>query len=374
VTAYIVWSLADAGFVADGRTQRGIAYLQEHASEAEDAYTLALVANALVAADLKGNDQIGEFTQTVLDRLAGLAVRDEDTAAWTSEMATFMGSQGQTGSIETTALAALAFLRSNQHVELANAALVYLIRQKDSYGTWYNTQATILTLKVLIESVRNGTERIDATVTVSLNEGETHSVQITPENYEVVHLITFDDLDMEGENAVSIEVNGEGNLMYQIAGSYYLPWERVSKPSPTGEAENLMDIEVAYDRTEMTVNDTVGVSVTVRLNQGQADSALIDLGLPPGFSVETADLAALVAQFNDLPADYALPAIERFEVTGRQILIYVSNLSAEQPLTFGYHLRAKFPLAAQTPASNAYDYYNPEVNGEIVPQLLVVEP
>jgi len=51
-------------------------------------------------------------------------------------------------------------------------------------------------------------------------------------------------------------------------------------------------------------------------------------------------------------------------------LIYVSNLSHGEPLQFSYRLLAKFPLSAQTPASNAYDYYNPDVNGQAEPQTL----
>jgi len=122
------------------------------------------------------------------------------------------------------------------------------------------------------------------------------------------------------------------------------------------------------------MNDTVEVTVNVTMNQpgGHAESALIDLGLPPGFSVLSEDLAALVASFDDLPEDYPNPIVERYELTGRQILVYVSNLSFEHPLEFSYRLRAKFPLAVQSPASNAYDYYNPDVAGEMVPQMLVV--
>jgi len=160
--------------------------------------------------------------------------------------------------------------------------------------------------------------------------------------------------------------------MYQISGSYYLPWEQVAAYPQLVAGGELVDIEVVYDRTEMAVNDTVGVAVTVALMDGQAESALIDLGLPPGFSVETETLAALVARFEDVPEDYAFARIERFELTGRQILIYISNLEAGKPLEFSYELRAKFPLEAQTPGSLAYDYYNPEVNGEDVPVLLVV--
>jgi hypothetical protein len=101
---------------------------------------------------------------------------------------------------------------------------------------------------------------------------------------------------------------------------------------------------------------------------------LIDLGIPPGFSVQVEDLSALVELFNDTPADYPYPKVESYELTGRQILVYVTNLSAGNPLQFTYNLRAKFPLAAQAPASNAYDYYNPEVAGEQAPQMLVVTP
>jgi uncharacterized protein YfaS (alpha-2-macroglobulin family) len=164
--------------------------------------------------------------------------------------------------------------------------------------------------------------------------------------------------------------------MYQVSGSYYLPWEVLAQYGDLLPSEELVSIDVAYDRTELSVNDTVEVRVNISLNQpsGQAESALIDLGIPPGFSVQAEDLAALVARFNDVPQDYAFPTIERFELTGRQILVYVSNLSADNPLSFSYRLQAKYPLIAQTPASSAYDYYNPEVSGEMAPQTLVVVP
>ena len=81
-----------------------------------------------------------------------------------------------------------------------------------------------------------------------------------------------------------------------------------------------------------------------------------------------------VARYDDVPEEYALPTIERYELTGRQILIYVGNLSHEHSLSFSYRLRAKFPLKAQTPASSVYDYYNPDVSGQALPQTLVVVP
>lgn len=374
VTAYIVWSLADAGFVNEAGTQQGIEYVREFQGQAQDPYVVALVTNALVAADLASGNQIEPSTQAVLDRLAALAERTGNGATWPSGVATFMGSEGQTGSIETSALAALAFLRSDTHPELANAALTSLIQQKDSFGTWYSTQATVLTLKSLLESVRAGSENVNATVTVTLNGGQTRSVEVTPENFDVVQLITFDDVRL-GENLVEIQVEGEGNLMYQVAGNYYLPWDVLPDYPELVEQKEPLTVDVTYDRTELSVDDTVNVHVNVTLNEpgSRVEWGLIDLGIPPGFGVQSEDLAALVAQYQNTTDDQQ-PTIERYELTGRQILVYIGNLSHEHPIRFSYRLKAKYPLVAQTPASNAYDYYNPDVAGEKEPQMLVVQP
>jgi uncharacterized protein YfaS (alpha-2-macroglobulin family) len=376
VTAYITWSLIVAGQFDDGRVQNGLAYVREHAAQMDDPYALALVANALVAADLEQGDQMSSATLAVLDRLAGMAQRSDSQAFWSSQVATFMGGEGQTGSVETTALAAYALLRARYDAQLSTAALTYLIQTKDEAGTWYTTQATILALKALIESVTAGSEEANAEVTISLNGGQVRTLQVTPETFDVVQMVSYEDVLPGANNVIDIDMQGEGNLMYQVVTSYYLPWDQLALYPDLLPQEELVSIGVAYDRNELAVNDTVTVSVTVNLNQpgGKAESALIDLGLPPGFTVMSEDLDALVARFNDVPEDYDFPTIQRYELTGRQILVYITNLSEGKPLEFSYRLLARYPLQAQTPASSAYDYYNPSVNGLDNPQQLVVNP
>ena len=371
VTAYIVWSLVDAGFYDDARTQNGIAYVRENAANAEDAYVLALVANALVSAD-RAEGTLTSSTQAVLDRLVGFAQQENGGATWGSGVATFIGSTGQTGSIETTALAALALIRADAYPDMANAALTALIRQKDSFGTWYSTQSTVLTLKALIESVRSGAENVNATVKITLNDGQTRSLTVTPDNFDVVQMVTFDDINVGRDNIVDITVEGEGSLMYQVSGNYYLPWDLLTAYPDLVPVDDLLTIDVNYDRTELAVDETVQVDVSVTMAEGRADWALIDLGIPPGFTVETADLSARINRDSDRAEGDASPVLKRFELTGRQILVYIGNMSVDQPLEFSYQLRAKFPLTAQTPASTAYDYYNPDVSGEDTPQILVV--
>ena len=84
------------------------------------------------------------------------------------------------------------------------------------------------------------------------------------------------------------------------------------------------------------------------------------------------DLTRLVARYRDVPPDYASARVQRFELTGRQIILYVSDLTSEAPLTFSYRLRARFPVVAQVPASMVYDYYNPQMAGEARPLTLAV--
>jgi len=363
-TAYVTWALAESG-VADGAAvAKGIAYLKEHYTEVKDGYVLALVANALVAWDPRDS-----FTRKVLDDLAGQAIEEDGAVYWQSGVESFMGAKSEMGSIETTALAAYALLKGDAHPDVANKALTYLVRNKDSFGTWQTTQATILSLKALIESARAGEPTGNVTVRVSLNGEQADPIQITPENFDVVQLVTFTDKAVEGDNVVRIEVEGKGRLMYQITARYYVPWELVPP-----EEKEAMTIDVRYDRTDLQVDDTVRVDVTARLNvEGTARMVVLDLGIPPGFEVQAEDLSARVQQDLQKGEEYPGATVRRFDLTGRQIIVYLANLSYGEPISFHYGLRAKYPLRVKTPASTAYDYYNPKQAGVAQPQVMAVE-
>jgi uncharacterized protein YfaS (alpha-2-macroglobulin family) len=349
-TAYITWALIEVGYGNTPQVQNAIAYLRESVPEIRDAYSLALVANALVS-----DDGDSSTIQEILDRLYEMRVEpedeDEDTTAiyWLADAPSLMGTAGTSSSLETTALVAIAFVRAAAYPDAVNGALAYLIQGKDSWGTWQTTQATVLSLKALLLA-SEGMRKADgpATVYVSLNGEQTQQIAIDEVNAEAVHLVTFDrGFSPGGANRVLIEVEGGGNLMYQVTTSYYLPWDQVP---PTPKSEEAISIDVQYDRTAMAVNDKVTVYVDVQLNrEGMVRNALIDLGVPPGFSVLTEDLSKLVQE----------EQIARYELTGRQIIIYLEDFSSEMPLSFTYRLLARFPMRAQTPPSSAYDYYNP---------------
>jgi len=344
-TSYVAWALIEAGFEDTPEVAQAITHIRDRAMQEEDAYSLALAANALAAYDPK--DLI---TRQVIDYLHEMRIQDGDTIYWQMGNASFMGATGESGSIETTALAAYALMRAGAHVDAAQDALSYLIQAKDSWGTWGSTQATILSLKaMLLASELEGEAEGQAKIQVSLNNELTQEILIDETNADVVHLVTFDSgFSPIGDDQIQIDVEGGGNLMYQVTTRYYLPWDQVP---PTPPDEEPITIDLSYDRTELAINDVVTVDVRVQLHKkGVVKLALIDLGVPPGFTPLTEDLSLLVER----------GFIARYELTGRQVIIYLEDLSSEAPLTFNYRLRARFPMRAQTPPSSAYDYYNPE--------------
>ncbi len=357
-TAYIAWALIEAGYSDSREVEQAIAYIREYAGQAQDPYSLALVANALTA-----YDPDDPATRRVLERLHTMRQQDGDAVYWQNTQASFMGATGSSGRVETTALAAMAFMRAEAYPEAVGGALASLVQSKDSWGTWSTTQATILSLKALLMATESsGSSDQPATVQVKLNKELTEEINIDPANSDVVHIVTFDQgFSTTGANRIQLEVEGGSNLMYQVTTAYYLPWDKAPLPL-TGE-EQLIDIELAYDRTTLALNDTVTVDVAVRLNQtGTVRMALIDLGVPPGFNVLTEDLSRLVEQ----------GLIARYELTGRQVIIYLEDFSSDRPLRFNYRLRARFPMRAQSPPSTAYDYYNPDRQTTEAPLLVTV--
>jgi uncharacterized protein YfaS (alpha-2-macroglobulin family) len=156
----------------------------------------------------------------------------------------------------------------------------------------------------------------------------------------------FDELS-KGYNDVVLSSTGPGAPRYRAVGTYLLPWNQV-EPSVPEEEE--VSIEVRYDRTQLAVGEIVSVTVDVMLNRpGSARLAVLELGLPPGLEVVEGQWQELVES----------GGILRYERHGERMIMYLADLSAEEPVRFTYPLRARFPLTVWTLPTRAYDAANP---------------
>ena len=350
-TAYISWALLATGSRGDAM-DKAANYITTHVEEVEDLYTLALIANALVL-----NNPEDAVTTQVLESLMEKRKEESGKVWWEVDSETSVYSSGISANIETSALVALALMNAEKYHDTVSKILTWLVESKDAQGTWHSTQATILAMKTMLLSMKNATQQTDAKVTVFIHDRMAESFALTPENSDVMRLLDLKEYTRKGQNQVRVSIEGEGSALYQIVGRFYLPWQE----RPAGKAP--MDIEVSYDKTELVQNDMLTASVVVKNNRpARANMIIVDLGVPPGFEVQAADLNEYVAN----------ETISRFSLTGRQIIVYLDYVDPENPVEFSYRLKAKFPLKAKTPASTVYEYYNPDIKDESQPQELTV--
>ncbi|HPC83546.1 MAG TPA: MG2 domain-containing protein [Thermoanaerobaculaceae bacterium] len=348
-TAYIAWALAEAG--QGGKSlERALAYLRSSIASTDDAYTLAVAANAFAAAR---DGAAGE----VLARLLKSAKADEDGVHWEPTGESAVHSRGEVLAIETTAIAAQALIRASYEVATAHKALAWLVKHKDSGGTWHSTQATVHALRALLAgSGYGGGVETGVSVTVIANGTAVQQLDITPETSDVLRLVSLRE-HLAPSVDVTLETSGAA-LAYQLVAVHYLPWTR-QKPAETPE----MSIDVTFDSTELRPDDTLGCLVKVRYDRpGEARMTIVDLGVPPGFEVVAESVDALKQA----------GTIQRYSLTGRQVILYFDRLPGQQDVVFRLTMKAKFPVRAKTPPSTVYQYYEPSARAQARPVELVV--
>jgi uncharacterized protein YfaS (alpha-2-macroglobulin family) len=355
ITAYIAWSLANAGYQG-AAVEKAKGYIDSHSGSKPDAYTLAIIAN--FAADY-GKDR--DFTRRSMQELIDARIEKGDQVFWNVEE-TSIYSTGLSAAIETTGLATQALLKWGQASEIVRKSLNFISSKKDASGAWGTTQATIMALRALLLASQIGAADVRGVVTVMLNGNTVETLRLTPENNDLLHQFVFKGIDARQSNSVQLKFEGSGGLAYQIAGRYFTPWIEEKTVEP-------LSIDVAYDRTRLAQNDIATAKVTIRNNLDKtANMIMVDLGIPPGFDLLSEDLQAL----EDKSAESGTGRLEKFSLTATQAILYFNALSAKETVTVTIRLRAKYPIRARTFQSRVYEYYDPEQSATAHPVDLEV--
>ncbi|MBI2899116.1 MAG: hypothetical protein HYY17_02960 [Planctomycetes bacterium] len=332
VTSYVAWSLAEAGDKGPA-LEKAREWIRDHMAEAKDNYALALAANAL-----------GDEALLAKLDAARTEDREKKVTYWKQENTAFYG-RGDFANIETTALAAYALMKSNRYSNAVNGALGYLAKMKDARGTWGSTSATILSLRAILRAMSGTEQKERVVVKMSLN-GQSREIRIDPDQADVLQLADLTAGARTGANAFAVETAGEANSMYQLVARYWLPWDKMEPAK-----EKPLDVKVAYDRTTMSKDDILTANVTMAYRGDRPTFMIVlDLGIPPGFTVDARPFEAMVTE----------KRIDKFSTTAKQITLYFGTVEPGQVVTFAYGLRAKYPLKAKTPKSEAYEYYAPD--------------
>jgi hypothetical protein len=353
-TAYVAWAVfggPGAGSSAESTRQ----FLLSHKADSiDDPYLLALVANALLAIDGEGRDAL-----PYLERLESLK-KDADGGKlcfWEQApkgRTAFYGA-GRGGSVETTALAALAFLRRNHNPETARRALAWLVKQRGAYGTWPSTQATVLALKALLAGTAPPAGDGERRITLAW-DGKEHQVVIPADQAEVMKQIDLSAGLKPGTHRLTLTETTGTAAGYQVAFRYHVP------DAAPPEKDQPLRVELTYGRTEMKVDDLLPVSakVTNRMTDAAA-MVILELPVPAGFALDTEGFA----KWKEM-------GIEKYQVNGRSVVVYLRGLGAGQSLDMKYLLRATVPGKVSVPPARAYEYYDPDKQGTSAATRLTV--
>lgn len=355
LTSYVTWSLLDSG-LNKSDAKKSIDWIRDNVKTVENnAYILALAANALAAYDAKDDS-----TLEVLQKLERLHkdMPEWKAIAFPANTTSMTYARGDFVTVESTALTALAMVRTGQFTNQVNKSMTYLIKAKHANGTWGTTSATILSLKALLAGMGGSDVKGTIPFTILVDGKEAARGTVNEQNSDVMQTFDLKAFTKTGKNQVEIQVAGETSLMYQMAVRHYEPWKK-----EVVNAKPVIDVDVAYDRTKLSTNDMLKAKATLKYN-GPAPTfnVIVDLGIPPGFDVDAGDFAEMVGK-----------TVKKFSVTSRQVILYIGDVKPGDVMTFEYTLKPKFPLRARTPSSVAYEYYTPSNRAESRPVDLVVE-
>jgi hypothetical protein len=343
ITAYVVWALKEAGCKEEA-VRRGEAWLQVHQDPKADPYVRALVALAL-----------GD--RGSLAALEGAAQVKGDEARWPSAQEGLCHARGDMASIEATALAAIALEREGRS-PLIDKALTAIARSKDAAGSWHSTQATILSIKALLEGSRTPSgpaKAAGARLRVNGREVPGAFQALTAQTYDVVQQVEIP--AAPGPTVVELELEGGARAGVQVSGRYYLPWSLVRE----GDAPPL-SIAVDYDRDTLKLSDTLKAKATLQYRGPGTFMVIADLGVPPGFTPDPGAFEELVKR----------GTIDKYAITGRQITLYFGRIESGRRVEIEYSLTPRFPIRAKAPRSRAYEYYTPQNEGSGPPRDLRV--
>ncbi len=359
-TAYVAWACF-AGTENDPQAQVTLDYLLSHpASGISDPYTLALMANAIQAIKPRT-----DAVQPYLNRLDGLKKSSGDGKQSWWELGdgsrTTFYSSGRSGDVEVTALAALAMQAAKSHSATVRGALSWLVAQRDGQGTWHSTQATIIALKALIGGTSAAAEAgKPREIAIELDGQLLQQAVIPADQSEVMQQLNLSSHLQGTQHTLTLRETTDTATGYQVLLRYHVPGEETEP-----EADELLKIDVTYDRTSLTVDESVLATARVTNQTGAPlPMVIVDLPIPPGFELDTTELKAMRDRGQ----------IAKFQLTPRSAVLYLRDLSAGDPLAFEYRLRATLPVKATAPAAVVYEYYTPENRAASVPLELTVDP
>jgi hypothetical protein len=326
-----------------------LAFLRANAEQWGEPASLASV--ALTALNT-GDRETAIRALTLIERSAHV---ERDATYWDLQTNTLFFGWGLPGRLESTALSVRALaagrnagILSENTSSLIERGQLFILRNKDRYGVWYSTQATIRVLEILERLAGNPSARSSSNNRI---EVWIDSDKVPTPDASILKTGSPFTLDIskylkDGTNKIELRGGGSAGATVQLVESHYVSWVGDSV-----SAEPALRLNVAFDRTSGKTEDEITATVNAaRVGFRGYGMMLAEIGIPPGVDVDRASLDKAVADSGS--------ALYRYDVLPDRVVAYLWPKAGGSQFQFKF--RPRFSMDAQAPPSVMYDYYNPE--------------
>ncbi|MBI4930922.1 MAG: hypothetical protein HY841_09185 [Bacteroidetes bacterium] len=335
MNGYIVYAMAEAGYGGELKKEAEASY--ETAMKNKDPYQLAMSANALYKLNDKNADKVMEE----------LLSKQNKDGSFDGTTHSITYSTGNSLTIETTSLAIMAMLKDpNRPTQATNKAIESLVKSRSGYGSFGNTQGTVLALKALTEYAKaNKSTPEDGTVQFYVD-----GKQVAEQSYKAGEkdAIVLDGLEQyikEGKHTLKVKyANAKNPLPHSVAVSW-------STSLPNSDTECKVDLQTKLASKSANQGETIRLTAEIKnKTSDELPSPIAIIGIPAGLSLQPWQLKEMQEK----------KMFDYYEVIGSNLILYYRGMGPKEEKVINLDLKADIPGEYEAPASSAYLYYTNE--------------
>ena len=345
--AYITWALLSAG---ETDLAAEIDQVASTARTSENSYVIALSTNVLLLAGRT------DEARPLLEKLALLQTPAGDVTGGTKSI---VGSGGEALTIETTALATLAWLADPDSIDFADKGIRYLSGVCRG-GRFGSTQSTVLALQAILGWDKATSQPKAPGSLQLLVDGQPvgAAVPFDRSTQGAIELPGLAEKLTPGRHTVEVQMTDGSRMPHTVAVEFHTE-------QPVSSADCVIDLSVGLANGRVKEGEVTEAEVTVRNTSDETvPNPIAIIGLPGGLEPRHDQLRELVKAGR----------IAAWEVRGRDVVLYWRALEAGQTVKLPISAVAEIPGQYTGPASRAYLYYTDEHRQWAEPLAIVIEP
>lgn len=336
--AYITWAVTEAGYGQQVVSE--MAKLVKDARETQDPYIVALAAKSLL--------NLGD--RRAVEMLAILTKSQAADGSWTGKTVSMTHSTGKNLTVETTALATLAFLANANAAEgggsaaeraIIDKAVRYLAGAKTQYG-FGSTQATVLALKALVANVSFMKKSIGGELELFVNGKLAGHRAFTADEANALVFNGLEQYFIEGKNEVKVKFAEGDVLPYDLSVQY-------STTLPYSSPECKLALKTVMSDKLGVMGSTLRLSATITNRAAEAvPNPIAIVGIPAGLSVQPWQVKQMQERGE----------MDFYEIKDSYVVFYFRGMAAGEVKELDLDLKADVPGEYEAPASAAWLYYS----------------